>query len=136
MTCSWRSLISRVSCFILSLSLVSFSSRARNCSPRLLSLATWTPRGMKELHKTISRQISLVHLYTPHTSATLGTSSQHDLDLDRDDEVTLMPMPLHTVPTWTPSALGSAPPSLLSCCSCSQFFFPLPPPTGTVSPLS
>ena len=93
---------------------------------------------MKELHKTISRQISLVHLYTPHTSPTLGTSSQHDLDLDRDDEVTL-PMPLkqlHTVPTWTPSVLGSAPPSLLSCCSCSQFFFPLPPPTGTVSPLS
>ena len=136
MTCSWRSLISRVSCFILSLSLVSFSSRARNCSPRLLSLATWTPRGMKELHKTISRQITLVHLYTPHTSPTLGTSSQHDLDLDRDYEVTMPLQQQHAAPTWTPSALGSAPPSVLSCCSCSQFFFPLPPPTGTVSPLS
>ena len=63
---------------------------------------------MKELHKTISRQISLVHLYTPHTSPTLGTSSQHDLDLDRDDEVT-MPMPLHTVPHLDPLCPGLGP---------------------------
>ena len=64
---------------------------------------------MKELHKTISRQISLVHLYTPHTSATLGTSSQHDLDLDRDDEVTMPLQQLHTVPHLDPLCPGLGP---------------------------